>query len=303
MKLKDALTYEQQVDHLKNIHKLVIPSEEEAESILSRVNYYRLSAYGIGLKKPENNEEYIDGISIVTLYRLYCFDSKFRNILFHTTEHIEIQIRTQLANYLALKYGPECLMDDSLFEATVNNEKVKIYDSIIDEFKKECSRQEKLPFVHHHLDKYGGHFPIWVAVELFTFGKLSSLFSIMKLADRKAIAKIYGTKQNHIKSWLLSLVEIRNLCAHYSRIYNMPLKQCPYLFSEYKAYKPDTQSEPLKIFPALITMKLMLEKVDSPQWKDSYNELVNLFEEYSDVVKLPFIGFPTEWKDVLKPIS
>ena len=53
MKLKDALTYEQQVDHLKNIHKLVIPSEKEAVSILSRVNYYRLSAYGIGLKKQK----------------------------------------------------------------------------------------------------------------------------------------------------------------------------------------------------------------------------------------------------------
>ena len=90
MELKKALTYEQQVERLKEDHKLEIPSDTEAISILKRVNYYRLSAYGIGLKKTENVEEFVDGTSIITLYRLYCFDSKFRTILFHTTEHIEI---------------------------------------------------------------------------------------------------------------------------------------------------------------------------------------------------------------------
>ncbi len=301
MELKIALTYEQQVERLRNVHKLEIPSETEAASILSRVNYYRLSAYGIGLKNPQNTEEFISGISIVTLYRLYCFDSKFRNILFHTTEHIEIQMRTQLANYLALKYGSECYMDDSLFESTTNRDGIKIFDTILEDFKKECSRQEKLPFVRHHIDKYGGHFPIWVAVELFTFGKLSSLFSIMKVEDKKAISHIYKTRPEHLKSWLLSLVEIRNLCAHYSRIYNMPLKQSPFLFREYSKYRPNIPRDQLKVFPAIITMKLMLEKVNAPQWSVTFAELSALFEEYSDVIKLSFIGFPPEWKDVLKP--
>ncbi len=48
-------------------------------------------------------------------------------------------------------------------------------------------------------------------------------------------------------------------------------------------------------------MKIMLEKVNSLQWNTTFAELTALFEEYSDVVKLSFIGFPTEWKDVLKP--
>jgi len=301
MELKHALTYQQQVERLRDVHKLDIPSETEAISILSRVNYYRLSAYGIGLKKTDNTEEFIDGISILTLYRLYCFDSKFRNILFHTTEHIEIQMRTQIANYLALKYGPECYINESLFEGTVNRDGIKIFDTILDDFKKECARQEKLPFVHHHIDKYDGHFPIWVAVEVFTFGKLSSLFSIMKVEDKKAISKIYKTRPSHLKSWLLSLIEIRNLCAHYSRIYNMPLKQCPFLFREYSKYQSNISNNQLKVFPAIITMKIMLEKVNSPQWNTTFAELTALFEEYSDVVKLSFIGFPTEWKDVLKP--
>lgn len=115
MELKKALTYEEQVDRLEKVHNLTIDSKEDAISILSRINYYRLSAYGIGLKKNDDPEKYADGISLKTLYRLYVFDSRFRNILFHTVEHIEIQFRTQMANYLALKYGPECYTDHQFF--------------------------------------------------------------------------------------------------------------------------------------------------------------------------------------------
>ena len=51
MELKKALTYEEQVDRLEKVHNLTIDSKEDAISILSRINYYRLSAYGIGFEK------------------------------------------------------------------------------------------------------------------------------------------------------------------------------------------------------------------------------------------------------------
>lgn len=73
MELKKALTYEEQVDRLEKVHNLTIDSKEDAISILSRINYYRLSAYGIGLKKKDDPEKYADGISLKTLYRLYVF--------------------------------------------------------------------------------------------------------------------------------------------------------------------------------------------------------------------------------------
>ncbi len=43
MKLKPALTYNQQIDRLVHIHNLTITQRETAISILKRVNYYRLS--------------------------------------------------------------------------------------------------------------------------------------------------------------------------------------------------------------------------------------------------------------------
>lgn len=298
MELKKALTYEEQVDRLEKVHNLTIDSKEDAISILSRINYYRLSAYGIGLKKKDDPEKYADGISLKTLYRLYVFDSRFRNILFHTVEHIEIQFRTQMANYLALKYGPECYTDHQFFCCVHNQHGDDVFQVLLDEFLMERKRQKNLPFVIHHNQKYEGHFPIWAAVELFTFGRLTSLYSILKKDDTKAIAEIYNTRYHHLKSWLLSLVEIRNLCAHYGRIYNMPLKQKPYLFKEYSQYQT---SRIQKVFPVMIVMKLMLEKCKSPQWKSTYHELCALFEAYSNVINLSFIGFPDNWKYVLKP--
>ena len=300
MELKKALTYEEQVQQLKEKHNLFIESDDNACSILSRVNYYRLSAYGIGLKMIDNLELYVKGTSIDTLYRLYIFDSKFRNILFHTVEHIEIQFRTQIANYLALKYGPECYTDHKYFNTIYNQYGKDVFETLTNDFLEECKRQRNLPFVIHDNKKYEGHFPIWVAVELFTFGRLTSLFSIMKDEDTKVIASLYQTRFKHLKSWLLSLVEIRNLCAHYGRIYNMPLKQKPYMFKEYNKYQTAGIQ---KVFPVIITMKLMLEKCKSPQWKSTYYELCALFEEYSDVIKLSFIGFPEDWKLILQPID
>lgn len=292
--LKKPLTYDEQIDRLINVHKLLIRDRTAAKQILEKVNYYRLSAYGIGLKKFPDTEEYEDGVSLESLYRLYIFDSKFRNLLIHVIEQLEIQLRTQISNYLALKYGSEGYMEPSNFQTKFTKDGKNIHQNIIENFKTEVVRQRNLPFVKHHNDKYDGHFPIWVAVELFSFGNLASLFDIMNPEDQEAIASLYNTESNHLSSWVLALVEIRNICAHYSRLYNMPLKQAPYLYSEYKKYR---QVKKNKVFPALITIKRMLK--GNNLWDSFYISLESLVEEYCDVVRLSYMGFPPEWRDVL----
>ena len=300
VELKEALTLDEQIERLITIHKLVITDKSSAKDILKKVNYYRLSAYGIGLKNKNNPEEYIDGITLEHIYRLYCFDSHMRNLLIHVIEQLEIQLRAQISNHLALKYGPEGYMDSNNFIVKYSQKTGNtIHERIISDFKKECKHQKNVPFVKHHITKYDGHFPIWVAVELLTFGNLSSLYDIMTLEDKKAISSVYATKPDYLSSWILALVEIRNICAHYSRLYNIPLKQAPFLYPESKKYRHTKRN---KIFPALITIKRMLHANDL--WQSFFIELEALMEEYEDVVKLPFMGFPSNWKEVLscKPV-
>lgn len=294
--LKPALTYEEQITRFKTAHSLLIEDDAAALDILKKVNYYRLSAYGIGLTKKDDRERYIDGISLEHIYRLYQFDSLFRNTLIHVIEQLEIQLRTQISNYLALKYGPECYMNPDYFTEKQTKNGELIHSSVVESFKKECDRQKNAPFVKHHNEKYEGHFPIWVAIELFTFGNLSSLYNIMKHEDQKEIAHFYNTEPKYLGSWILALVEIRNICAHYSRLYNMPLKQTPHLYSENQNYKIGTRN---KVFPALIVIKRMLNS--DARWTDFESQLESLMGEYNDVVILPFMGFPKEWKNVLSP--
>lgn len=293
--LKPALTCDRQIERLISEHNLMIADSENAKKIIRKVNYYRLSGYGIGLKQNRDPEKYKDGVTLEHLYRLYNFDSRLRNLLIHTIEQIEIALRTQISNYLALTYGSEGYMDPENFLPKCVKNGTRIHENILSDFHRECARQQNVPFVKHHMIKYEGHFPVWVAVELFTFGNLCSLYDIMLPKDKKEIAGLYNTESLYLRSWMLALVEIRNICAHYGRLYNMPLKQSPFLYSEYKKYRSEKYN---KLFPVLITIKRMLF-ADSENWNSFICGLSSLMEEYTDVVQLSFIGFPINWKEIL----
>ncbi|MBR1672305.1 MAG: Abi family protein [Fretibacterium sp.] len=294
LRLKPALTYAQQIERLKNAHNLLIADDADALEILKKVNYYRLSAYGIGLFQENDKEKYVDGTSLEHLYRLHEFDSVFRNKLIHVIEQIEIQLRAQLSNFIALKYGPEGYVDETHFEYKKLKNGKSVHAMLMENFLKEQECQKNVPFVKHHINKYDGHFPMWAAIELFTFGNLSSLYSIMVLDDRKEIARLYNTDPKYLGSWILALVELRNICAHYGRLYNMPLKQTPRLYSEHQKYRVGTLN---KIFPALLSIKRMLNSDE--RWDSFEIQLEKLIDNYSDIIQLPCMGFPEEWKDVL----
>lgn len=184
MNLKPALTYDEQIRKLRFAHNLTIRDENFTRSILQKVNYYRLSGYGIGLKKPSNKEHYVDGITIEQLFMLYCFDSQLKNKLIKTIEQIEIEFRTQMAYHLSINYGADVLMHENYFAHKINKNSTSIFTIITSKLSNEIARQKNNPFVKHHLEKYESNFPIWVAVEIMTFGNLSSYITCKtKLAD------------------------------------------------------------------------------------------------------------------------
>lgn len=289
--LKEPKDYEGQVQNLIDKHGLRIDDLCRAKDILSRVNYYRLSAYGIGLKQKDDREKYLEGTSLETLYRLYCFDSHLRYLLTPLIERLEIELRTRIAYHLALTYGSEGYCDENNFIKKYSSNNEDIYLKTIQRFQNEVKMQRNLPCVKHHQTEYGGHFPVWAAVELFSFGMLSSLYSVMQPKDRKTIAHIYKTNADHLQSWMLALVEVRNICAHYGRIYNMPLKQSPYLYVENQRYACN------KVFPLLLTIKHMMTEASS--WNTFFFSLCALTEEYPEA-NIKYMGFPDEWKDLLE---
>jgi len=287
--LKQPLDYPKQIEHLRLKHSLVIEDEADAIEILSKVNYYRLSAYGIGLRENNNPEKFLPGISLNHIYRIYQFDEQFRRILSSGIEPIEIELRTKIAHHIALNYGAEGYVDSKNFIVKTNRFNQNLHQVFIKKFRDEVRRQSSLPSVKHHNKKYGGHFPIWVAVELFSFGMLSTLYSLMLAKDQKAVAEQFNTFDKALKSWILSLVEVRNRCAHYGRIYNMPLQQTPFLYRNHVKYRSN------KIFPVFLVLRRLMKQ---DEWAILKQQLSVLFSKYPEV-QLSFIGFPNNWEIIL----
>ena len=88
IKLKEPKTFEQQIDILE-ARGIRIEDRESAKRILSMINYYRLTAYELQFKL-ENI--YIGDIKFDTLYKLYNFDKKMKNLIIGALESIEISI-------------------------------------------------------------------------------------------------------------------------------------------------------------------------------------------------------------------
>ena len=120
MDVKKHLTIDEQIELLKT-RGCIIEDEELTKSILLDINYYRLTSYFLPFKESDN--KYLEGTSFNKVYRNYLFDRKLRNMLSYIIEHIEVIIKTKIAYYHSLKYGPLGYLDtnnyNSKFDKTI----------------------------------------------------------------------------------------------------------------------------------------------------------------------------------------
>ena len=205
--VKPARSYKEQLARLTDIHGLTIEDEARARYILSTVNYYRLTTYGKHLRRADDPDLFLPGVSLETLYGLYRFDMNLRHLLLPVLEFFEVQLRAKIAYQLAITYGSLGYMDAENFRAEVLPNGASVHKSLIGKFKNEVKRQGALPFVRHHKIKYGGQFPIWAAVELFTFGMLGSLFDLMREGDQRAVSREYDLSPEALSRLIAAAVD------------------------------------------------------------------------------------------------
>jgi Abortive infection bacteriophage resistance protein len=283
--IKPPTTIAEQIDLLRS-RNLIISDDSEAARILTRVNYYRLSAYMLSVKR---GDRFIDGTTLNNVLDLYEFDKMLRNLLMDMLEIIEVSFRTHIAYTHAHKYGSLGYLDSTNF---FRADRHKMF---IEDLLRETARADEL-FVKHHKAKYGGQFPIWVAVELLSFGTLSKLYSNMKNEDQDGIAKEYynNIPYKYISSWLQVLSYTRNICAHYGRIYDRRLKFFPRLYSaDAKVIKAND-----RVFAAIYVMKKLC--LDERKWRSFVTRLRAAIDEYEDVLDMARIGFPEDWVRILE---
>ena len=283
--IKQPKTYDQQVEIIRS-KGFVINNDTECIEFLEQANYYRLSAYFLPFRKKDGT--YFENINFNRIQRIYEFDSRLRGLLFNCIEKIELYLRTQLAYYSGHAYGSLGYIDENNYNEKHNHEKfMKLLNACIEENRNTL-------VVKHHKEKYNGVFPVWVMIEFFSMGMLSYFYADLQSRDQKSIAKeVYGTSVACLKSWLRCITDLRNRCAHYSRLYYWSFTALP------KMPKGLDVPQNRKLFLQVLVLKLLYP--DKKEWNSKVMmELRAIIEEYENDISLKHIGFPLDWYEQLE---
>ena len=283
---KGSLSFRAQAELLLQ-RGLVCNDKEQLIDSLRHYNYYRLSGYCLSFE--QSRHQFLPGVTFEDLAAAYEFDRKLRKIVMESLELIEIQLRTSVAYQLAEGYEP--FAHEKRAYLHIGEEEFKKWLELIHS----TAIDSKEIFVRHFKKKYTDfpRLPIWILVEILSFGALSHLFSYLKKVDQKIISKQFGIPLTIFQNWLHHFAYLRNICAHHSRLFDKTFSIKPRSFhSDPKDFPPG------KIVFSLLTIRSILRAQCFPQpvvreWRRKIEDLfanpphINNFYE---VVGSPVLG-------------
>jgi abortive infection bacteriophage resistance protein len=260
---------------------------------LGHLNYYRLSDYWIPYLENRQTNRFHQGTTFEDILNLYTFDREIRLLVLDAIERIEVSIRAKWAYHLILRHGAHAHLNTDLF---VNKGKWT-YTDAISQLEQEVSRSRE-DFIIHFRSEYDESLPpLWVLVEIMTFGQLSHWFSNLKYReDRNAIARVYDMDETNLVSFLHHLNLIRNKCAHHNRLWNREFtftlklpKNRPHI-----VVRSVNRNAERKIYNTLVMLAYLLN-IMSPahHWKERFFSLVTKHN-----IDLRQMGFPVDYQDL-----
>lgn len=275
-KEKLPATVEEQLAKLKE-RGCAVEDESFALTTLRDINYFRLAHY-FSLFLQEDGK-YKEGTKFKEVLRVYDFDRRLRNLLLEVLEEIEIALRAHCSNYHAIKYGATGYLNAGNFSH------VHKHQSFLSKIQRLIDSNDDSEMVQHYIKKHDGQFPLWVIMELFSFGGLNMFFSDLKPGDKMDISKkYYGLSSGTLELKLRMMSDLRNHCAHYHRLYDWEMG--------------DLHSGEGSVFEYIMIMKELYRRPD--KWRDGFlRQFRRLYFDYKDIVDLTLLGFPENWLDIL----
>ncbi len=281
--LKKSLSISDQLD-LLHARGMIIDDPIKAHSFLERNHYYRLNIYFHKFMDSPNHFQ--DGICFSEIISVYENDRWLRNKILSILEPIEIETRTRISYHLALTYGSSALYQSSNFKV------YDMYAQFIDKFNKDIIHNSQDPVIRHHQKKYGGQFPVWVAIEYLSFNSLSKLYKNLLERDKKIIARgFYKTNDYLLGQWLHTLSILRNICAHYGYLFRREFSIRPRIPKNFKW----NSSQNNKLFALFLVMRSLS---DPDIWGPFIQKLLTI-EKSRDSFDLFDYGFPKDWPHFL----
>lgn len=295
---KKAFTLEEQVAQLQ-ARGLQIQHPRIAEKYLINISYYRLGEYWYVMQSDKENHIFKPNSKFSDVIALYNFDAELRLLLFDVIEKIEISLRTKMIYYLSHEIDPWWFQNFELFDNC--KELVKTLSSLEGEIER--TKDEAIKN-HKKKHKDDGRFPpAWKSLEQTSFGSLSKLYGNLKntVKAKDKIAEDFGAV-NHtfLPSWLQSIAQIRNFCAHHSRLWNrnlpstvklLPKPPNPWIVDQENIPK---QKDFNKLYVHMCLMKYMLNTIIPKN--EFTHKLKNLFDKYPNVDPNA-LGMKPDWQN------
>ena len=220
MSAKPPKSIPEQISLLKS-RGMIIPDESFAVDCLTNIGYYRLSGYWYKFQdKTDVKERFTENINFNEIAATYRFDTKLRSLVFDALEKIEISFSTRLGNHMSCAFGANWYKNEELFADK------KHFDSNVNEIEKWIGANHDKQIVKAY---YANHpeekdLPFWIIGMVIPFGTLSKLYGNLKTDHQKIIANQLGMTVQFLSSAMRFLTDIRNICAHYNRLWDAMLK-------------------------------------------------------------------------------
>ncbi len=294
--VKPQKTLEEQIAILKS-RKLFIEDDTKAISILEQCNYYRLRGYYIHLQE-KNSDDFKPGVSFSFVSALHDFDNELRILLLRLLLDIEVVARARIAYSVAHAWGPMGYRNLTYYGESCDQEKFMELMTRIDSDL--ANSRER--FIDTYKKKYAGQFPIWVVVEVMSFGDLSKLYHLLPTELKKNIAKSYDCLDEALlTNWIQCAAMLRNLCAHNSRLYARNIPTPITIEKEKQEHISKVTDGLFKVYPqTLFAYLLALRRISNDSiWNSFEHDFEHLIQKYDCFVELNRLGMPKQWKQFL----
>ncbi|MEM6410161.1 MAG: Abi family protein [Pseudomonadota bacterium] len=295
---------------------MVIGDRAFAKRCLARIGYYRLSAYWYPFRVFEPSSQdteqrvrgdmFRPGTTFELVHDFYLFDKSIRLHLIDGLERVEIAVRAALIETLGA-LDPHAHRNAKSYRsdfAQPDETGASDFSTFLDGLDQSFERS-KAEFSKHFRATYEGHPPIWIAAEAWDWGNLAYILSHLTDANTNAVcALIHPTlRRKSLISWMTSLNEARNACAHHSRLWNRPLINSPSLkqrdlplFDDMRGANgaiPDAQTK--RLYGALAVLIFLMRRFHPrTEWHLRLRDLV-AGADLPPEIGTKSAGFPEGW--------
>lgn len=307
---RPPISISDQLAHLAS-KGLILDDEKSAARIIDEFGYYRLKAYMLPYR--DASHRFYTNTSIQKIASLHDFDEALRLLVFRQIQRLEIGIRNRFNELMCdSTRNAFWYLDSSLF-GRCNPAYADTVNKIRSAF---LASQET--FAKHFREKYYNDYckfysvmpPSWMAIELMTFGNMLTLLNAVDdntisqySLDRWTRKKVGPDKYKKLTNWLFCIRDVRNHCAHHSRLFNRNfpapdgirnyLDRNIELVSISGTRSPQVQLN--RLYTALASLQVIAKKTGVRGIGD---DLRALFSSYPEAkFQLNAMGFPTQWEE------